>query len=115
MFSMHLPGYPLGLPESTARRWPCARSFQGSMRILRFRTLTLSKRGTRLRLRRLEEAMNNRGVSPFAVIGISGTAGFYRGIELQAGVNNLFDRNYAIVDGYPEAGRTAYVNLRYRF
>jgi hypothetical protein len=37
------------------------------MRILRFRTLTLSKRGSRLCLRRLEEAMNNRGVSPFAV------------------------------------------------
>src|SRR5262245_8496208 len=53
-------------------------------------------------------------VSPFAVVGISGTADFYRGVELQVGVNNLFDRNYAIIDGYPEAGRAAYVNFRYR-
>ena len=35
--------------------------------------------------------------------------------QLQFGIGNLFDRNYFIVDGYPEAGRTAYVNLRYRF
>jgi len=47
-------------------------------------------------------------------VGISGTADFYRGVELQVGVNNLFDRNYAIIDGYPEAGRAAHVNLRYR-
>jgi iron complex outermembrane recepter protein len=54
-------------------------------------------------------------VSPNAVVGIGGTASLYGGAELQAGVSNLFDRNYWIVDGYPESGRSAYVNLRYRF
>jgi iron complex outermembrane receptor protein len=54
-------------------------------------------------------------VSPYAVAGIGGTARVYRDGEVQVGVNNLFDRNYWIVDGYPEAGRTAYVNVRYRF
>lgn len=37
------------------------------------------------------------------------------GIIAQAGVKNLFDRNYYYTAGYPEAGRNWYLNLRYRF
>jgi iron complex outermembrane receptor protein len=51
----------------------------------------------------------------FAAVGVGGTARIYRQAEVQVSVQNLFDRNYFLVDGYPEAGRTAYVNLRYRF
>lgn len=51
----------------------------------------------------------------FAAMGFGGAARLYRQVELQAGVQNALDRNYFLVDGYPEAGRTAYVNLRYRF
>jgi hypothetical protein len=39
----------------------------------------------------------------------------YRGVELQVGLNNLLDRNYVLVQGYPGAGRNFYTNLRYRF
>lgn len=53
--------------------------------------------------------------SNFAVAGLGGSVRLYRQIELQAGLQNAFDRNYILVDGYPEAGRTAYVNFRYRF
>ena len=53
--------------------------------------------------------------SNFANVGIGGSARLYKQTEVQAGIANLFDRNYILVDGYPEAGRTAYVNLRYRF
>ncbi len=53
--------------------------------------------------------------SQFATVGLGGTARMYRQIDLQAGINNLLDRNYFLVDGYPESGRTFYVNLRYRF
>lgn len=56
-----------------------------------------------------------RPAPQFAAAGIGGFARVYRNAELQAGVSNLLDRNYFIVDGYPEAGRTLYVNLRYRF
>ena len=37
------------------------------------------------------------------------------GVRLQAGVKNLFDRNYYYTAGYPEEGRNWYVNLRYQF
>lgn len=51
----------------------------------------------------------------FAAAGFGGSVRFFRDAELQAGVNNLFDRNYFLAQGYPETGRNAYVNLRYRF
>ncbi|HEU0121473.1 MAG TPA: hypothetical protein VFQ91_13165 [Bryobacteraceae bacterium] len=53
--------------------------------------------------------------SNYAVTGIGGSARIYRQAVLQAGMNNAFDRNYLLMDGYPEAGRTFYLNLRYRF
>lgn len=37
------------------------------------------------------------------------------GLDVQAGVKNLFDRNYCYTAGYPEAGRNWHFNLRYRF
>jgi len=47
--------------------------------------------------------------------GIAGMTRLYRQVEIQAGITNLFDRNYILVDGYPEAGRMVYINMRYRF
>ncbi|BDC51399.1 TonB-dependent receptor [Bryobacterales bacterium F-183] len=51
----------------------------------------------------------------FGVFGLGATARLYREVELQTGVNNLGDRNYFLWEGYPEAGRNYFVNLRYRF
>ncbi len=53
--------------------------------------------------------------SDFTSAGFGAMVQLYRRVELQAGMDNAFDRNYILVDGYPEAGRTLYVNLRYRF
>jgi iron complex outermembrane receptor protein len=53
--------------------------------------------------------------SSYAAVGLGVTARLYRQVELQAGINNLLDRDYFLVQGYPEAGRNVYVNLRYRF
>ncbi|MCW0220861.1 MAG: TonB-dependent receptor [Prosthecobacter sp.] len=36
-------------------------------------------------------------------------------ITLSAGVNNVFDRNYALTEGYPEAGRVFFVNMKVEF
>ncbi len=35
--------------------------------------------------------------------------------SIQAGVKNLFDRNYYYTAGFPEIGRNWYANLRFRF
>ena len=37
------------------------------------------------------------------------------GIITEAGVKNIFDRDYELQEGYPEAGRTLFANLRYTF
>jgi len=37
------------------------------------------------------------------------------GMSVQAGVKNLFDRNYFYTAGYPEIGRNWFLNFRYRF
>jgi iron complex outermembrane receptor protein len=37
------------------------------------------------------------------------------GFSIQAGVKNLFDRDYYYTAGYPEPGRNWYFNARYRF
>lgn len=38
-----------------------------------------------------------------------------RDVTLSAGVNNLLDRNYALAEGFPEAGRNFFVNVQYKF
>lgn len=35
----------------------------------------------------------------------------WRYVSLEGGVNNLFDRNYALAEGFPEPGRNYFVNL----
>ncbi len=36
-----------------------------------------------------------------------------KNIALETGINNLFDVNYSIVEGYPEEGRNVFVTLRF--
>jgi iron complex outermembrane recepter protein len=50
----------------------------------------------------------------YAAVGIAGMWQVTQSVELHSGVRNLLDRNYYLVEGYPEAGRTAFVNLRFR-
>jgi iron complex outermembrane receptor protein len=37
------------------------------------------------------------------------------GLKVQIGVKNLFDRNYYYEEGFPEPGRSWYLNTRYAF
>ncbi|OPX95292.1 MAG: FhuE receptor precursor [Syntrophorhabdus sp. PtaB.Bin006] len=38
-----------------------------------------------------------------------------KGLKVEAGVSNVFDKDYELSDGYPEAGRNYFMNLRYSF
>ena len=38
-----------------------------------------------------------------------------RGLEAEAVVRNITDRNYQLIDGYPEEGRSFFLGARYRF
>jgi iron complex outermembrane recepter protein len=51
----------------------------------------------------------------FGTVDLGTVVPVYKGISLQAGLKNLFDRDYYYNAGYPEAGRTWYFNGRYRF
>ncbi len=39
----------------------------------------------------------------------------YHNVTLNAGINNVFDINYSLLEGYPEQGRNYYVNLSFDF
>ena len=51
----------------------------------------------------------------FGTVDIGTAVPLAAGFSVQAGVKNLFDRNYYYTAGYSEAGRNWYVNGRYRF
>lgn len=53
-------------------------------------------------------------VPGFAVPGFGAIVRLHSRADLQAGVDNPCDRFYFIDEGYPEAGRTLYVKLRFR-
>jgi iron complex outermembrane receptor protein len=39
----------------------------------------------------------------------------YRFVSAEGGVNNLFDANYCLVEGFPEAGRVFFINLVFNY
>jgi iron complex outermembrane receptor protein len=53
--------------------------------------------------------------SSYGTVDLGGVVPIHAGFSVQAGVRNLFDRNYYYTAGYPEAGRNWFVNARYRF
>lgn len=55
------------------------------------------------------------GTGAYALTNLKMAIRLPRGVTLSAGVNNLLDRNYALTEGYPEAGRTFFANLQVEF
>jgi iron complex outermembrane recepter protein len=53
--------------------------------------------------------------SNFATVDLGLVVPVRAGLSVQAGIKNLFDRNYYYQEGFPEEGRNWDVNLRYRF
>ncbi len=51
----------------------------------------------------------------FAIANFKAAYEFIKGVTIEGGVTNIFDRDYALTEGYPEAGRSFYTNLTYKF
>jgi iron complex outermembrane recepter protein len=64
-------------------------------------------------------AMSDNGMplpsADFTTLDVGATAPIRRSLSVQAGIKNIFDSNYYYWEGFAEAGRTAYVTLRYTF
>ncbi|MDR3570112.1 MAG: TonB-dependent receptor [Syntrophobacteraceae bacterium] len=39
----------------------------------------------------------------------------YPGVTLEGGINNIFDENWELEEGYPQAGRTFFVQMRFKY
>ena len=49
----------------------------------------------------------------YGLVNLRGSVGLSRELSLQAAVENLFDRNYQVAEGYPEPGRTYVISMAY--
>jgi len=54
-------------------------------------------------------------VPSFATANIKAAATIRRGIDAELSMLNAFDKYHWVAEGYPEAGRTILVSLRYTF
>lgn len=52
-------------------------------------------------------------VSDYTLLNLYGSGKITNNFSLDAGINNIFDKNYSIVEGYPEEGRNFFVTLRF--
>ena len=53
-------------------------------------------------------------VSPaFCIANLQVTYSFAKYLKAEAGINNIFDKNYSLEEGYPEAGRNFYAGIHF--
>ncbi|WFR81945.1 TonB-dependent receptor [Janthinobacterium rivuli] len=58
---------------------------------------------------------NTLELGGFATLNLKAVVRLLPALTLEAGVSNLADRNYALADGFPSAGRTWLANAQYQF
>jgi iron complex outermembrane receptor protein len=56
-----------------------------------------------------------RVANGFTVVNAKAMYEIIKGLQIEAGVKNVFDRNYFLDEGFPMPGRTYFSNLTYRF
>jgi iron complex outermembrane receptor protein len=49
----------------------------------------------------------------YTIFDVKSSMTLFDHVLINCGVKNVFDRNYCIMEGYPEAGRTYYLNVRF--
>lgn len=52
-------------------------------------------------------------VPDYTILNFYGSGKIAKNFSIDAGVNNIFDKNYCLVEGYPEEGRNFFVTLRF--
>ena len=62
---------------------------------------------------RFDEARNNVKLDGYALLNLYGAYRFERDWSVFARVNNLFDRDYVVADGYATPGVNVFVGIRY--
>lgn len=53
-------------------------------------------------------------VSGYTLANVKASVQIHKFVRIEGGVNNLFDENYMLVDGFPEAGRNYFLNLVFK-
>lgn len=56
-----------------------------------------------------------RETDSFTIANIKADYALFKGLKLEAGVDNVFDEDYEIDEGYPEEGVCYFTNLTYRY
>ncbi len=51
----------------------------------------------------------------FALLNTKASVKVWKYFSVEAGINNVLDKNYATTEGYPEPGRNYFANLVYRY
>ena len=52
-------------------------------------------------------------VAGFSLLNASISGRVWKYACVEAGINNIFDKNYSLVEGYPEEGRNFFVTVRF--
>lgn len=52
-------------------------------------------------------------VPDYTILNFYGSGKIAKNFSIDAGINNIFDKNYCLVEGYPEEGRNFFVTLRF--
>lgn len=58
---------------------------------------------------------NPRIARGFTLVNAKAMYEIIKGLQIEAGIRNIFDKNYELNEGYPMPGRTYFSNLTYRF
>jgi outer membrane receptor protein involved in Fe transport len=61
----------------------------------------------------LERGRSVRRLDQFTVVDAQASYRFGENIDVQGGINNLFDSNYSFFECYREAGRNLFANVGY--
>lgn len=88
-------------------------------KIFTYAELTLFKRMGMLASLEHNSARNSTSygtkAGAYTLVNAKASVKLFKYVSAEAGVNNLFDKNYTLLEGFPEAGRNYFVNLVFNY